>query len=151
MRSAALPDGPCPMTSPGVGLGCVPGLGSRGRAAVSEGAGDLLSDAGYVVYRNADLTAKLMPVGEAPTDFGLDAVFVVTDFNATMDAVAVNVAFDRSNNFAVFSWKGNGRVSQLYRAAEVTGPWEAWTPIFPGASYAQTVDGARGFFRLRQW
>jgi hypothetical protein len=113
--------------------------------------GDLLSDAGYVVYRNADLTAALQPLGDPPTDFGLDVVYVVSDFDATADRVTMDVRFDRTNNSATFSWKGNGRVSQIFRAPEVIGPWEAWTPIFLGATFSHPVDGAHSFYRLRQW
>ena len=40
--------------------------------------GDLLSDQGYVVYRNSELLAAFQPPGGG-TDFGLDALFIVTD------------------------------------------------------------------------
>ena len=41
--------------------------------------GDLLSDQGYRVFGNRELVAAFAPV-ETNADFGLDALFVVTDF-----------------------------------------------------------------------
>ncbi|HUS36202.1 MAG TPA: hypothetical protein VM680_12695 [Verrucomicrobiae bacterium] len=117
--------------------------------AISDG--DLLSDAGYIVYRNADLTAALQPLGEPPTNFGLDALFVISDFAATTEDVSLAVGIDRASNAALLSWKGTGRVFQLYRAADVTGPWEVWTPIMAESQLLEPLASARSFYRLRQW
>ena len=113
--------------------------------------GDLLSDAGYIVYRNGDLTAALQPVGDPPTNFGLDALFIVSDFAATTDDVSLGVRLDRANNTVVLSWKGTGRVFQLYRAGDVDGPWSVLTPIIADSQYFEPLTFDRSFYRLRQW
>jgi len=45
--------------------------------------GELLSDQGYIVFRNLELTSSFAPA-EDMADFGLDAIYVVT--NATPPA-----------------------------------------------------------------
>ena len=115
--------------------------------------GELLSDAGYIVYRNADLIAPLRPVNET-NNVGLDAVFVISDATAASGETRISATLDRANNSIVLNWNGPGRVFQVERAAEITGPWEALTPI---AATTQWSDfGAlntreRRFHRLRQW
>jgi hypothetical protein len=113
--------------------------------AISDG--DLLSDAGYIVYRNADIVGFDDPAANV----GLDALFIVSDFAATTGDVSLGMRLDVTNNAAVFSWKASGRVFQLFRAADVTGPWEAVTPIIPQSQLTEPITEARAFYRLRQW
>lgn len=117
-------------------------------------AGDLLSDAGYIVYRNADLTAALQPVGTSPTDFGLDAVAVISDAVVDDGATTIKAVWDSANKGVIVSWKGGGRVFQLERASDVAGPWSAITPIIPDLQF-EDFDAAgaqqNSFYRLRQW
>jgi hypothetical protein len=116
--------------------------------------GDLLSDAGYIVYRNADLTAALLPLGDPPTDFGLDTVVVVSDFTGVDGDAAIKATVDRTTGLLTLSWKGAGREFQVERATEVTGPWEPVSPIIADLSYEDpqsiTASG-RAFYRVRQW
>jgi hypothetical protein len=120
--------------------------------AISEG--DLLSDAGYIVYHNADLTAALQPVDNPPTDFGLDAVFVISDFDAIEGGATLQAVANSADDSVVISWKSGGRVFQVERARDVAGPWEAVTPIIPDLSF-EDLDNVSahpgGFYRVRQW
>lgn len=116
--------------------------------------GDLLSDAGYIVYRNADLTAALLPLGDPPTDFGLDAVVVVSDFTGVDGDATIMAKLDRPTGVVTLSWKGAGREFQVERASEVAGPWEPVSPVIADLSYEDpqsiTASG-RAFYRVRQW
>jgi hypothetical protein len=116
--------------------------------------GDLLSDAGYIVYRNADLTAALLPLGDPPTDFGLDAMVVVSDFTGVDGDATIMAAIDRTTGLVTLSWKGAGREFQVERATEVAGPWEPASPVIADLSYKdpQSITASsRAFYRVRQW
>jgi len=117
-------------------------------------AGDLLSDAGYIVYHNADLTAALMPLGDPPTDFGLDALVVISDFVADGSKTTLKASLATDNDTVILNWQGQGRVFRLERARDITGPWEAITPIVPAVSFEDTdhiSQQQRAFYRVQQW
>ena len=51
-------------------------------------------------------------------------------------------------------WDGAGRVFQLEKASEVTGPFRPASPLVPGlgwTDYGETLTNSRAFYRLRQW
>jgi hypothetical protein len=117
-------------------------------------AGDLLSDAGYIVYRNADLTAALEPVGDAPTDFGLDAITVISDFAATENPMKIQGSRDKNSDAFNLTWNGQGKAFRVERAGDIAGPWEALSPIMQEFSYQDTDPlsaQSRFFYRVRQW
>jgi hypothetical protein len=128
--------------------------GFTGSESAQYAAGDLLSDQGYVVFRNLELTRTFAPL-EDLADFGLDALFVVTDaippaappritsldVNPQTEAVSVQA-------------EGRGRVFQLEGANDVLGPWLPLGPITPDLTWAWVPPQpgpAPAFFRLRQW
>ena len=116
-------------------------------------AGDLLSDRGYIVFRNADLLSAFAPV-QLSADFGLDALYVVTDAMPPAAPAQIQIMADRASNSIGLSWQSEGRFFQVERATTVAGPFEAVTPIIPDLSF--TDAGAltarpRGFYRLLQW
>jgi len=92
--------------------------GFPGRVPWCHPAGDLLSDDGYRVFGNLELVSAFAPLEDA-SDFGLDALFIVTDF--TPPAPAPRLLGIDPHSGAVF-WEGQGRVFQLERAADPTGP-----------------------------
>ena len=95
-----------------------------------------------------------MPVGDPPTDFGLDAVVVVSDFTGVDGDATIMAAVDRTTGLVTISWKAGGREFQVERAAEITGPWEPVTPVIADLSYEdpQSVTASdRAFYRVRQW
>lgn len=119
--------------------------------AVSQG--DLLSDAGYIVYRNRDLVESLRPVDDT-NDFGLDAVLVISDAATADGATQLSASLDATNGSILFTWAGGGRVFQLERALEAAGPWQAVTPIIASTRWddlGAVKAYERAFYRLRQW
>jgi hypothetical protein len=117
-------------------------------------AGDLLSNQGIIVYRNAELTAPFNPGGQT-NDFGLDGLFVITDFiQPAARPQFTNSFFDRRGlvSCARFEWLGPGRVFQVYGASEITGPFEPAGPIQPDTFFQVCPPAsARVFYWLRQW
>jgi hypothetical protein len=118
--------------------------------AISDG--DLLSDTGYIVFRNRDLVEKFSPL-EDTSNFGLDALTIISDAVAASDAPELTGPVAPADSF-LLTWKGNGRVFQVERAAEVTGPWSPISEIIPSLGFEDS-DGIRirehAFYRVRQW
>ncbi len=115
--------------------------------------GDLLSDQGYVVYRNADLLAAFAPTN-APADLGLDALFVVTDEVPLLPSPVLGLAFDSPKAGAQLTWSGRGGVFQLERSDRLEGPYQPFTPILPELSFTDPgalTNQGRMFYRVRQW
>ena len=120
--------------------------------------GDVLSDQGYVVYRNRQLLSSW----NGPSDtnnFGLDALYVVSDVTppastAGKTRLATPQITTTSPTLAVLSWTRGGRVFQLEKAADPGGPYEALSPIFTDGSYADEAGPTnilKSFYRVRQW
>ncbi len=117
-------------------------------------AGDLLSDQGYVVFRNLELTGAFAPL-EDVSDFGLDALFVVTDVASTAPAPRLtSFRVDPGTGAISAAWDGTGHVFQLEAADSITGPWFPYGPITPDLSLEWAPPAGnppQSFFRLRQW
>jgi hypothetical protein len=117
-------------------------------------AGDLLSDQGYVVYRNLDLLAPFQPL-EDLADFGLDALFVFSDAVLPPTPAAIGgFQVDRATGNLTFQSQDTTGFFQLEKASSVLGPWVPWGPI-TGDSL-RTDPGALGsqpeaFYRLQKW
>lgn len=121
------------------------------------GHGDLLSDQGYVVIRNLDLVAPISPL-EDLADFGLDALFIVTDLppagGVPPAPTCVSLSVEPGTADVRFEWQALGRVYQLERAEEVLGPWLPRSPIVtkpPASDPGVAKASPHGFYRLRQW
>lgn len=116
--------------------------------------GDLLSDRGEIVYRNYDLLRNFQPLEEL-ADFGLDAVFIVSDAIALPAGVARCTEMELLPDGALrLHWKTTGRLRQLEKATSVLGPWKPISPI----TVDLTFDDPEGpkhvpqaFYRLREW
>jgi hypothetical protein len=117
-------------------------------------AGDLLSDQGYVVYRNLDLLAPFAPL-EDLANFGLDALFLVTDVTPPPPADrCIALLADPATGNLTLQFTGQGRVWQLLRAAALPGPWTPVTPIttdLPLTDFGALTNLPQGFYRLRAW
>jgi hypothetical protein len=115
-------------------------------------AGDLLSSSGHRVFSNRQLVAAFAPA-DPDLDYGLDAVFVVTDLKPPARPPRI-VDLRRIGGAVRVDWDGEGDVFQLEHAANCSGPWLPCSPILPDLSFDDTndrMDGAAGFYRLRQW
>ena len=115
--------------------------------------GDLLSDQGYIVFRNLELLNAFAPI-EDPPSFGLDALYVVTDAIAPAPAPRLNIAADPTSRGARLTWKGQGRVFQVLRADAVTGPFEPLSAILPNLTFddpGALTNRTQGFYGLHQW
>jgi hypothetical protein len=117
-------------------------------------AGDLLSDQGYIVFHNLELTSAFAPV-EDPADFGLDALYIVTD--ATPPAPApriVSVSNSPLSGDIILQWDGLGRAFQLEKAGDVAGPFLPASPIIPDSNWIDSgaaQSNSKAFYRLGQW
>jgi hypothetical protein len=115
-------------------------------------AGDLLSNNGYVVFRNSSLLAAFAP-SDPTQDYGLDALFVVTDTQLPRPRPRI-VNLTTSANRIHLEWDGEGSVFQVEQAAALAGPWLPCTEILPELSCdtaRDTTASSTQFFRLRQW
>jgi hypothetical protein len=117
-------------------------------------AGDLLSDQGIVVFRNLELLSAFAPI-EDLADFGLDALFVITDVTpAATPPRFTRIAANQQTGDVLLEWMGQGRAFQLERSQMVTGPYGPISPIqlellFNDKGALQAP--ATSFYRLRQW
>ena len=115
--------------------------------------GDLLSDQGYIVFRNLELLDAFAPTN-APSDLGLDALYVVTDATSPASAPHLAIQVNASRGSAVLVWQGQGRVFQVERAADVTGAFQPLSPILPDLSFDDPetlTNRAHSYYRLHQW
>jgi hypothetical protein len=117
-------------------------------------AGDLLSDEGIIVFRNLELLSAFAPV-EDLADFGLDGLFVVTDLTLpTPPPRFTRIARQLPGQTISLHWTGQGRVFQVEKATDVSGPYLPYTPLMPDSMFddaAVTAVPGQSFYRLRQW
>ncbi|MCX8108710.1 MAG: hypothetical protein N3G20_07900 [Verrucomicrobiae bacterium] len=116
--------------------------------------GDLLSDCGEVVYRNHELLRNFQPL-EDLADFGLDAVFIVSDaMTLPVDGGRCkNMVMTVSEGFRI-QWEANGRLRQVEKAPSVIGPWKPIGPVTLDTIFVdpEAPHGApQAFYRLREW
>ena len=113
--------------------------------------GDLLSDQGYVVFRNLELVSAFAPI-EDLADFGLDALFIVTDVSAPATAPQfTNITRNGQQGTMTLEWTGGGRVWQLLGSTNIPGHFNAHSPIMPDSSFEEAPSAKALFYLLRQW
>ena len=121
-------------------------------------AGDLLSDQGYVVYRNAGLVSAFAPTASG-TNFGLDALYVITDVPPVGKGLGpAKLARPQLTNqppaSLAFDWSAAGHVFQLERAANAAGPYLPASRIDTDGPFLDPgvlTNQAQAFYRLHQW
>jgi hypothetical protein len=116
-------------------------------------AGDLLSGEGYVVFRNPELLSAFAPK-ETPADFGLDALYVVSDATPSAPPPSLSLQVDASTQGAELSWQGQGRVFRVEGAEGVDRSFSPLSPFQPDLSF--DVSGAltnhsEAWYRVGQW
>ena len=115
-------------------------------------AGDLLSDQGYVVQRNLELVAPFAPL-EDLADFGLDALFIITDASPPVASPRLRpIVRPGAAGEVSLEWDAAGRVSQVFRAPSVSGPWSPISPVLTDRKFIDRGVPAEGsFYRLDHW
>ncbi len=117
-------------------------------------AGDLVSAQGLIVYRTQVWLPAFAPV-EDPSDFGLDALFIVTDVTpAAPPPNFTRITANQASGTISLQWDGPGGVFQVEKAEVVTGPFLPFSPIQPDLSFddPKALAGkVTSFYRLRQW
>ena len=127
--------------------------GFQSQTAGAVQAGDILSDAGSVVFRNLELLNPFAPI-EDLADFGLDALFVITDAAPPAPAPSLSLLPDFLDGNLTLHWQGKGRAFQLEKADQATGPYVPLGPVTPDAEFTDPRamrNAPQGFYRLRQW
>lgn len=118
------------------------------------GRGQLLSDEGYVVYFNLDLLAPFQPL-EDLADFGLDALFVVTDVTPAPPAPrCVEARVNPGTSDWTMRFESKGRVSRLERTSQLPEIWEPLGGIAPDLEFRDpgvVEKQAEAYYRLRAW
>jgi hypothetical protein len=123
------------------------------------GQGDLLSDQGYIVHRSLDLMWPFQPL-EDLADFGLDALLVINDAEvpaATTPGGFTAVATTGTGADLLLRAESTGRLHQIEKSADVSGPWTPLTPITLVSTNAGCIDRGtltnlpRAFYRMLVW
>jgi hypothetical protein len=113
--------------------------------------GDLLSSLGYRVFSNQDLLGSFAVA--QPSDYGLDALFVITDTQPPKPPPRITKYLPSVNSMHL-EWDAEGTVFQVEAAPGLFGPWDPCSPIVPDLSFdpgLSAIPGSVGLFRLRQW
>jgi hypothetical protein len=114
-------------------------------------AGDLLSDRGYVVYKNLDLLAPFSPL-EDLADFGLDALFIITDLSVVSQPPRIT-EIKIQNDAININWAGEGRLFRVESSDDIIGNF---FPVQTTTSKnikipLNNTRKQKQFFRIRQW
>jgi hypothetical protein len=117
-------------------------------------AGDLLSTHGRILINNLDLVSAFQPLEEL-ADFGLDALFIVTEGFCPVASPRLLRSDARAGiSDVTLRWEGLGRAFQVERADDARGPFSPVSPIVPGATWMDVGvarDSSKAFYRVRQW
>lgn len=115
--------------------------------------GDLLSDQGYLAFKNLELLERFAPIEDA-SSFGLDGLYIVSDV-APANVKGARISISQSAfGGPVLRWTGQARVFQVERTFSLLQEFEPFTPLLPDLESSDTnaVAGrAETFYRLRQW
>jgi hypothetical protein len=118
------------------------------------GPGDLLSDQGYVVFRNLDLVQPFGPL-EDLADFGLDALWIVSDSSvAPGPPTLTSISLTTHPPGLVIRGAGSGSAFQLEKAVDPAGPYLPLSPIGPDNAWVDALESGgqvRRFYRAVQW
>lgn len=123
--------------------------GFTNNAAVGVSEGDIISDQGYVAFRNDAVVSAFEPADRS-VDFGLDALVMISDAaasKATTQILEVNV----TDAGVDLRWDSTARVFQVDRANKVEGPYSPITDLIIERSFHDSAFGAAAFYRIRQW
>ena len=114
--------------------------------------GDLLSDQGYVVFRNLELVGAFQPL-EDLADFGLDGLFIVTDCEPPAATPELKLQWQgRPSGAVALVWSGPGRVFQVERTTDLRDPFLPVSPLLAATGWIDAdAPAGTAFYRVRQW
>lgn len=117
--------------------------------------GDALTKKGSIVFRNLELLQAFGPL-EDLADFGLDALFLVTESRIIKPPVPrARISRNGSPGTIWIQWAAeDGKVFQVERADDPRGPYAPIGPISPEMTYldpAATLFKSKSFYRIRLW
>lgn len=128
------------------------GFESRTLGHISDG--DLLSDAGSIVYRNLELMRQFAPL-EKIGNFGLDSLFLVVEGEVAETSVSkITFSPEKASGNLLIEWVAKGRVFQVERADDPGGPYVPVGDILPATGFldpASILERTKGFYRIREW
>lgn len=116
-------------------------------------AGDILSDQGFVVFHNLEVVSAFAPV-EDLLDFGLDALYIVTDEIPPVPAPRMlSLRQVPGQPDIELRWDGAGRAFQVEKTSWLPGAFQPAGPIQPALGWTDPGPGTNrtGFYRIRQW
>jgi hypothetical protein len=115
--------------------------------------GDILSDKGYVVLRNAELLRSFSP--SSTNDSGLDALFIISDVVPVTATTTLSIHPAGTNappGSQTVSRAGGQRTFQLESSDDLTKPFVPVGPITTDVSFhVGATNQSRQFYRLHQW
>lgn len=118
------------------------------------GQGDVLSDGGWIIFRNLDILQPFAPL-EDLADFGFDSLFLVTEDEQRDPSVTrVEIMVDADSGDVTIEWLSSDRVFQIQRSDEAGGPYSPSGFIFPGTDFldpAGALGKTKSFYRIREW
>lgn len=118
------------------------------------GEGDLLSDGGWIIFRNLDILQPFAPI-EDLADFGIDSLFLVTEEEQREPSVTrVEIMVDADSGDVNIKWLSSDKVFQVERADDPGGPYSPLGFILPGTDFldpAGSLGKTESFYRIREW
>ena len=116
--------------------------------------GDLISNQGYIVYKNLELVSAFSPL-EDLANFGLNSLYVVTDAGPEPGSCRIT-SFSKAgaSQGVQIQWESTGRVFQLLQTDVLNGSFNPASPLMVDTSYQELSNGTaktNSFYRIRQW
>lgn len=110
--------------------------------------GDVLSDRGWIVYRNLELMEGFQPI-EDLADFGLGDFWVLTDGEGPAETVGLRLPVAAEG--VELEWSGTGRVWQVESSVRLEGPYRPAGPVQVETNWTGKVGAGAEYFRVRAW
>jgi hypothetical protein len=118
-------------------------------SGIAISAGDIISDQGYIAFRNSALTSPFNPT-DSVSDFGLDALVVISDAAASTAPTQIAEITPVDSGFDL-RWQSDARLFQVERATAVEGPYIPFTGFIFDMNAHDSGVGSSSFYRIRQW
>ncbi len=114
--------------------------------------GTLLSDQGYIVYRNLELVGAFQPL-EDLADFGLDGIFIVTDATPPPPETKIlEILAVTESRPLTLRWTGDARVFEVQSAPGIPAPFSPASPCLLEFEWSDSATAQpQRYYQLRSW